>query len=64
MIDAAVGNRQTTFPEDDKKEFTKRHPQFWFKNLQGGHELARKMFELNIWRSNYKRIGNRSTRQD
>jgi len=51
IIEAATG----TIPEDkqdadrgDKKEL-KKHAERWFKSIEGGRELAEKVFTFNLW---------------
>jgi putative ATP-dependent endonuclease of OLD family len=47
IIEAALG----TIPpgkEDEKKEY-KAHAAVWFKSVQGGRELADKVFSLGLW---------------
>ncbi|WP_245477565.1 ATP-dependent nuclease [Bradyrhizobium guangxiense] len=49
IIDAATG----TVPvgkESEKKHY-ESHSQDWFKSLSGGQELAKKLFDMNLWPS-------------
>ena len=48
IVEAATGKVPEGIPDDDKKIF-KSHARTWFKSVRGGHELAHKMFEFNIW---------------
>jgi putative ATP-dependent endonuclease of OLD family len=51
IVGAALGRVPPTVPEEDRsrrKEF-KAHGQDWFKTLQGGRELAEKVFTLGAW---------------
>lgn len=47
LIEAATG----VVPDDkkDRKKEYKSHAQIWFKSLDGGGELARKVFSLGLW---------------
>ena len=47
MINAALGS----VPEgkESEKKIYKAHASNWFKSTEGGHELARKTFELGLW---------------
>ena len=48
IIEAATGSVPDGTPDDDKKQF-KSDAQTWFKTLDGGRELADKMFALGLW---------------
>ena len=47
LIQAALG----TVPDgkDAEKKIYKNHAQIWFKSIEGGQELAAKMFALGLW---------------
>jgi putative ATP-dependent endonuclease of OLD family len=47
ILSAALG----TVPEDraDERRHYQSHAQTWFKSVEGGRELAEKMFSLGIW---------------
>lgn len=48
MIEAALGYIPDGTPNDQKKAF-KSHGRTWFKSVEGGFELAAKMFQFGIW---------------
>lgn len=48
VIIAAATGVVPTDKKDRKKEY-KNHAQIWFKSLDGGAELARKLFSLGLW---------------
>jgi putative ATP-dependent endonuclease of OLD family len=50
IIDAAVGVAPAGTPESERKSF-KTNSQLWFKSIDGGRELATKMFSLGLWAS-------------
>ena len=53
IIEAATGmvpeNKKDASPEIVKSY--KVHDRYWFKSLEGGHELARKAISLGAWKS-------------
>lgn len=49
VCEAASGEVPNWVPSDRRKEF-KNHARTWFKNEEGGRELARKCVDLGIWR--------------
>jgi putative ATP-dependent endonuclease of the OLD family len=51
IVDAAIGAIPDNFADADKptKKSLKKHAAVWFKSLEGGQELARKVFEFNLW---------------
>ena len=52
-IDAASGKIPANTPESQKKKFS-GHGRKWFKSLQGGRELALKVFSCNAWENGIK----------
>lgn len=48
IIEAATGSVPDGTPDDEKKQF-KSDAQTWFKTIDGGRELADKMFALGLW---------------
>lgn len=50
IIEAARGTTPEGTPSNEKKAY-KSHAQLWFKTLDGGRELAQKMFAFRLWPS-------------
>lgn len=48
IIAAAIGSVPDGTADDEKKQF-KSDAQTWFKTIDGGQELANKMFALGLW---------------
>jgi putative ATP-dependent endonuclease of the OLD family len=50
IVAAALGTIPDGTPEDEKGRY-QSHAQTWFKTVDGGRELAEKMFSLGIWQA-------------
>lgn len=48
IVDAAIGAVPDGTPNDESKRF-ESHAQTWFKTIDGGRELADKLFSLGLW---------------
>jgi putative ATP-dependent endonuclease of OLD family len=48
IIEAALGTVPDGTPDQERSQY-RSHAQVWFKSVDGGRELARKLFELSLW---------------
>ena len=55
MIDAATGKIPTQKFKLKEKDF-KQHERSWFKSIEGGMELAEKLFTCGVWDAGMKKI--------
>lgn len=55
VIEAASGD-VSMLPENGPKKEWRKHGQRWFKTIQGGIELADKMFELDCWKDKKEQL--------